>query len=358
MDPLTQGLLGATAAQNLSPPRRHAAAATALGFLSGMAADLDVLIRSSEDALLFLEYHRQFTHSLIFIPLGALLCASVLQLLLARIWPLSFFRSTLYCAAGYATHALLDACTTYGTQLLWPFSDARIAWNVLSIIDPLYTLPIAALVLLAQRGQRRWAARAALCWALSYPLLGLVQRERAETAGWVLATSRDHHPETVEAKPSFANLLLWKTVYRDNGYFYVDAVRVGRQPQIYTGDAIAALDPARDLAWLPHDSRQAQDVARFQWFSKGYTALQPGDPLRIIDIRYSILPHELDALWSIRLYPQHPERGVDYQTHRNSTNKSALLWQMLMGRELPAPPTAAAVATAKTQAAPPASGPL
>ena len=142
MDPLTQGLLGATAAQNINRQQRCAGAAAVLGFLSGMAADLDVLIRSQSDALLFLEYHRQFTHSLIFIPIGALLCATVLSAALRRYWTLPFWRTVLFCGAGYATHALLDACTTYGTQLLWPFSNERIAWNVLSIIDPAYTLPI------------------------------------------------------------------------------------------------------------------------------------------------------------------------------------------------------------------------
>ena len=55
MDPLTQGLLGATAAQNINRQQRCAGAAAVLGFLSGMAADLDVLIRSQSDALLFLE---------------------------------------------------------------------------------------------------------------------------------------------------------------------------------------------------------------------------------------------------------------------------------------------------------------
>ena len=69
MDPFTQGTLGAA----LPQATRHRAdigAAGALGFVSGMAADLDVLIRSSSDPLMFLEYHRQFTHSLIFIPVG------------------------------------------------------------------------------------------------------------------------------------------------------------------------------------------------------------------------------------------------------------------------------------------------
>lgn len=98
-----------------------------LGLLCGLAPDLDVLISSSTDPLLPLEYHRQFTHSLIFIPVGGLICALVLYLLFARHRSLSFGATYLYCTLGYATHALLDSCTTYGTLLLWPFSDMRVA---------------------------------------------------------------------------------------------------------------------------------------------------------------------------------------------------------------------------------------
>ena len=65
MDPLTQGTLGAALPQSLSQ-KQLAGSAGLLGFLAGMAPDLDVLIRSSSDPLLFLEYHRQFTHSLVF----------------------------------------------------------------------------------------------------------------------------------------------------------------------------------------------------------------------------------------------------------------------------------------------------
>ena len=61
MDPLSQGVLGAALPQATAARGRYAGSAGVLGFLAGMAADLDVLIRSSTDPLLFLEYHRQFT---------------------------------------------------------------------------------------------------------------------------------------------------------------------------------------------------------------------------------------------------------------------------------------------------------
>ena len=78
MDLLTQGLVGAVVSESVAV-RKKVAVAAMLGCLSGMAPDLDVLIQSSEDSLLFLEYHRQFTHSLVFIPFGALVCAAVLS---------------------------------------------------------------------------------------------------------------------------------------------------------------------------------------------------------------------------------------------------------------------------------------
>jgi inner membrane protein len=165
MDPLTQGVLGAALPQATAARGRFAASAGLLGFLGGMAADLDVLIRSSSDPLLFLEYHRQFTHSLVFIPAGGLLCALILHGVLGRRRGLKFRQSWLFCTLGYATHALLDACTTYGTMLFWPFSDARIAWNTISIIDPLFTVPLLVAVVLAARRNRPLFARLGLLWA-------------------------------------------------------------------------------------------------------------------------------------------------------------------------------------------------
>ncbi|OMO37445.1 hypothetical protein BCT46_01405 [Vibrio sp. 10N.261.46.E8] len=110
MDPLTQGVLGASLSQSASK-KQHLVVAGVLGLLSGLAPDLDALIKSQSDPLLALEFHRQFTHSLFFIPIGSLICALVLHHLIAKRRGLSFKQSWLFCALGYGTHALLDACT-------------------------------------------------------------------------------------------------------------------------------------------------------------------------------------------------------------------------------------------------------
>jgi inner membrane protein len=330
MDPLTQGVLGAALPQ-ASGKAQHAASAGLLGFFAGMAADLDVLIRSTTDPLLFLEYHRQFTHSLIFIPVGGLICALVLHLIIGRRRGLSFGQTWLFCTLGYATHALLDACTTYGTMLFWPFSEERIAWNTISIIDPLFTIPLLVGVVLAARRRKPLYARVALVWALSYMALGLWQRDEAVDMGYALALERGHTPLRLEAKPSFANILVWKIVYETDDRFYVDAVRASLSPKVFNGASVQKLDIERDMPWLDSGSQQAQDIERFRWFSNGYIARAPEFGNRVIDIRYSMLPNEVAPLWSIELHPGAGKKEhASYLVHRDTgTGKLAQMWRML-----------------------------
>ena len=68
MDPISQGTVGAAFAQSTAN-KSNIIKIGIIGFLAGLAPDLDVLIRSENDPILFLEYHRQFSHSLFLFPL-------------------------------------------------------------------------------------------------------------------------------------------------------------------------------------------------------------------------------------------------------------------------------------------------
>jgi inner membrane protein len=315
MDPISQGALGAVAAQCVAR-RGQTATAGLLGALAGMAPDLDVLIQSQRDPLLFLEFHRQFTHAIAFIPVGALACALVLFPLVRR--RVTGGEAWLYCAVGFATHGVLDACTSYGTQLWWPFSDARFAWSIVSIVDPLFTVPLVLLAVVAARRERAVIARAALAWAVFYLLVGTVQRERAESAGLEHARQRGHAPVAVQAKPAFGSLLLWKTIYEHAGRFHVDAVRIALDVRHFEGDYVDRLVIERDLPWLDPRSQQALSLERFRRFSADSLGLDPERPDIVIDVRYSMLPNRIDPLWGIQLdrdagHADHP-RFVTFRT--------------------------------------------
>ena len=328
MDPISQGILGAAVAQTRSHRTRAIEAAdpgtgastgagavagkqsrsvlwlaAVIGAFSGMAPDLDVLIASSTDPLLFLEFHRQFTHALAFIPIGALLCAVIAHYAVKRFSAvqLSFFSTYLFCLFGYATHALLDGCNSYGTQLFWPFSNERVAWNNVSVVDPLFTLPAIVLVVMGIRRNRQVFAFIAVAWMLGYLLLGVMQRDRALEFGTQLAASRGHTPARLEVKPSFANLVVWKLVYEHDGHYYIEGVRTGTQVTHIAGESAEKLNLATHLPWLASDSQQAKDIERFRWFSDDFLALDKYHPHGIVDVRYSMLPNEVRGLWGIGL---------------------------------------------------------
>jgi inner membrane protein len=300
MDPVSQGVVGAVVAQTAA---RRATLATVAwyGALGGMAPDLDVLFQSPTDPLLFLEFHRQFTHALVFIPVGALLVYWVLRAVANRVTLLQVltpWQGYLACLMGYATHGLLDACTSYGTQLLWPFSDARIAWDTMSIVDPLFTIPLLVLVIAASRSQRLWLTVCACIWMLSIFFMGWWQHQRAMAASEQIAQIRGHDPLRLAVKPSFANLLVWKSIYEFDGHYYVDAVRVGLDSRWYPGARVAKLSLPRDFPGLDADSLQAKDVERFRWFSDDYLSADENQP-RIVDMRYSLVPNQIEPMWGI-----------------------------------------------------------
>ncbi|MFM7120461.1 MAG: metal-dependent hydrolase [Gammaproteobacteria bacterium] len=333
MDPVTQAALGAAVARvgaRTGPdvPHRSAASVSLLvaGAAGGLAPDLDVLIRSATDPLLFLEYHRQFTHALVFIPFGGALVALALWPVLRRwLGPAAVLAAA---TLGYASHGVLDACTSYGTALLWPFSDARVAWNLVSVIDPLLTLPLVVAVLIGLRGDPRWSALFGVAWVLAYLGVGAWQGARAEAAALALARDRGHAPEQLTVKPSFANLMLWKSIYAADGRWWVDAVRAGADVHVIAGEQIVMLDVPQQLPWLRPASRQAVDLARFERFSAGYLAADPARAGRILDVRYSMVPNRIDALWGITLTP---DAGADepaqFWTHRTAApeDRAALM---------------------------------
>lgn len=323
MDILTHGLLGGTLAQSCSR-KSEARAATVVGFLAALLADADALIRSSADPLLTLEYHRQFTHSLVFIPVGALLAALILwPAFKAFRRPLGFRRIYLYALLGYATSGFLDACTSYGTHLLWPFTGERIAWSIISIFDPLFTLILAVALLMGLRGRNTLPARVGLLLAVVYLSAGWFQHQRAEHAMRATIMQRGHEADRLTVKPTMGNLLLWRSIYLSGGIYHVDAVRVAPDGAVrtYPGNMVRAFDLSRDLPALSPASVLYQDIRRFDFFSDGYLALHPEDPGLLGDVRYAMLPTIIRPLWGIRLDSRHPEAHVQFETSRRMSRQ-------------------------------------
>lgn len=360
MDPISQAAIGSVLAQSHPKATTKMALALVAGVIGGMAPDLDILIRSSADPLLAIQFHRHFTHSLFFVPFGGAIVGLALYFSLGA-WarrserkdnsrasrfgnghsPLEWiFFSTL----GFASHGVLDACTSYGTQLYWPFSETRVAWNNIGIIDPIPTIAWIVGAVLAFRLKSVRPARIGLAIGVAYLILGTFQRERADAVQLDLLNSRGHEASRRQVKPTIFQLVLWKSIYEYEGRYYSDAIFVGPfSTRVYLSHAPDGIEKF-DIKSIANPQGTdhtilENDLQRFAWFSDDWLARIPhhetSKQMVIGDIRYSQLPQEIDPLWGIRFDQRKFDRHVEYVTFRHVTDRNfAVFRKMLLGHDL------------------------
>ena len=335
MDPLTQASIGAAAAAIVcrKAETRHA---LLLGALAGAAPDLDVLIRSETDPLLALQYHRHFTHALLIAPLIGLLMAVLFKGLF--FWKhYRYRRLALFGMVGAITHGLIDACTSYGTLLYWPISHHRESWDIISIIDPIFTLPLALLTVIAFVFRRPRFAQYAVALCLIYLSLGSYQRGQATQFAAQIAEERGHESEELSVRPSLANILLWRIVYRSGDQYHVDALRTTpfSDPKQYPGSIVDAFSEESAQIIAPEDSVLADDIERFRFFSQGYLYRYSDEVNVVADLRYAMFPDSIKPLWGIRMNPANPEDHVSMEYFRETSQGSLdRLWRMIRGESV------------------------
>jgi inner membrane protein len=309
-----------------------------IGGVAGAAADLDVFIRSTTDPLLTLQYHRHFTHALIVAPLIGLCVALLFKCIMFRS-KLPFRRCALFAILGALTHGVLDACTSYGTLLYLPFSDHRESWDLISVIDPLFTVPLAFLTLFAFAWRRpRFAQTALVLCAVYFGFCGY-QRHRATMCAEQVARTRGHYPKQYSIRPSFGNTLLWRMIYAFEGRYYVDAVWIapGAEPRIYEGSSVEMFTTEDAKISVAPDSVLGQDIERFRFFSQGYLYQHPSDPMVVGDVRYAMWPDSVVPLWGIRIDPEKAQAHTEMVTYRDPSRRSFdRLWEMIQGRDVEA----------------------
>jgi inner membrane protein len=329
VDTFTQGLLGAAASQAIFG-RKLPRAAALIGFVAGMVPDLDLFMGSSTDPVAIMVYHRQFTHSLLFIPLGALLVS------LLCIWmkPFKGVRWAVYGAAfvGYGSHGVLDACTSYGTLLWWPFSYQRVAWDIIAIVDPLFSLTLLAGLLWAVVARRPWPAQLALGAAVMYLGFGVWQLQRAMAVQDQLVAARGQSIEHRRVMPLPGSLVSWRAVYIAAGQLYVDGVRVPwwNAPLVKPGGTI----PVATFDLVPRAMVEIDGTRRvfevFAWFADGLIAPIDGVPSTIGDLRYGVEASSLMPLWGMQFDPQRPEGPMRWRSSNSSRSRIAMnIWRSL-----------------------------
>jgi inner membrane protein len=302
MDTITQGILGAAVSQSLLS-RRLPRGAGFIGAVGAMVPDLDIFIRSANDPTVAWLFHRHFTHSLIFIPIGGLL-AAVPFLFMSRY---KDHRKEVILASiiGYATHGLLDAFTNYGTQLLWPFSNYRVAWDWIGIVDPIYSLILLLGVILTAYTKQVKPVRIAFLLSSLYLCFGGWQHHRSVETQHQLAAMRGHQIEQSRVMPAPGWLVFWRSVYLANGRLYIDGIRTPwfNSPLVLEGGSA----DATTFQDLPANAQANAETRRqfevFNWFADGLIAPVGDDDNSIGDMRITASVESLTPLWGLKFDP-------------------------------------------------------
>jgi len=331
MDLLTQGLIGASLATTAAGETETRRAAL-IGFASGLLADADALFFSPADPLLVIENHRHFTHSLFFVPVGALIAAALL-------WPFfrrktAFKKLYLFSFLGYSLSGFIDACTSYGTHWLWPVWPERISFHIISIVDPVFSLALLAGLLAAIIKKRPRYVAPALLFCAFYLGLGLLQNARAQEQARNLAQVREQEIRRLVVKPTIGNIFLWRSTYMTGDEIYVDAIHVGPfKTRAYPGARVRIFRPEKDLARIEKNTRLYRDVLRFRKFSDGFIGIDKSLPKVLGDMRFSMTPNGTRPLWGITLDPSRPEKPPPYRFYRDFTKEDRRRFtDMLLGR--------------------------
>ncbi len=224
MDSLSHALLGAMLGQ-VGPARRAGNRALLAGAAIAWIPDIDVAIGYGLSDAAALTFHRGITHSIVF----ALCLSPLLGLVLHR---LDAHRSasrtqwTLLAAMVLASHLALDSLTSYGIQLLQPFSAHSFAVASVSVIDPLYTLPllVAALVIpwLRHTSRHRLTlAATALIVSSGYLASTLYYQHHATRQIQAGFAAAGIEVERLFVKPTLFNAVLWRGIAASGDGYYV-----------------------------------------------------------------------------------------------------------------------------------------
>jgi len=184
MDTITHGIVGALIGKAFfssdpgpaapswrEPPSNPGRVAVISATLGAIFPDIDVFAGPlAHNSLALITWHRNITHSLVVLPLWAIVLALLTRWLAARIrWPAPSTSILIgIYAAGLASHIFLDLLTSFGTMVWSPLNYSRPAWDWVFIIDlTLTSLALAPqLAAWAFRRPDGAAGRAIGLWAL------------------------------------------------------------------------------------------------------------------------------------------------------------------------------------------------
>lgn len=288
MDSITQFTLGAVVSTALLGRKLGPRKAALLGGILGTVPDLDVFLPFDTPVDAFV-LHRGWTHSIFVHALAAPIFG---ELLVRTFKSLRAERLLVWITVYliFVTHAFIDGMTVYGTRLFWPFYPDPVGVGSIFIIDPIYSLPLIAVMIWALL-RKTWSARlhrgviGVLVFSTAYMGLGVVLQTTVERRAEKVFAEAGLAPDQVFAIAAPFTTMVWKVIGLEEDRYhnlYLSLFDEAGAARVYTHprhpELIACLEDSDALAKL-------------QWFSRGfYAADLEGDKVIVSDLRMGLTP--------------------------------------------------------------------
>jgi len=294
MDSLTQIILGAACGEAVLG-KKIGNRALLFGAIGGTIPDLDVFIGRLlyQNEIQAMAFHRGFMHSIFFAIIGCFVFGWLTyklydfgkrkQITTLKDWVLLFFWSIF-------THPILDCFTPYGTQLFTPFTNYRVAFNNISVADPLYTVPflLCMIVLMfynRERTRRKWWLKAGIYTSSAYMIFTIANKFHMDAVFEKSFINKGITYTRFSAQPTIFNNILWYAVAETETQYHLAYYSLLDKSN--TTDNVITVDKNHGLLDM-----NDKNLNTLTWFSKNYFNLskkEAADTYKYTDLRYPML---------------------------------------------------------------------
>ena len=298
MDPLTHTATGLFLSR--AGLKRWTPQAAPILMLAANAPDIDIMA-ASRGWLNYVHYHRHLTHSLVAMPLMAILPVLLVRGVSRK--PVRWAGAFAAALIAVASHLLLDYTNVYGIRLLWPFSAEWLRLDLTGVVDLwIWTVLLLSFVgpwvsklvgseISSGRVQQPNYGRGFAIFALLF--LAFYNGGRAALHARAVATLesrvyRGETPSSVVAIPGF-NPLLWRGLVETREFYdladvdLTGAFNPGGGAIFYKASPDAAIQAARQTSVF----QQFLTFVEFPlWRITMPPELQGGKRVELYDMRF------------------------------------------------------------------------
>ncbi|MDR1985288.1 MAG: metal-dependent hydrolase [Prevotellaceae bacterium] len=292
MDSISHILIGAVAGEIVAGNKLGKKAAL-WGAIIASLPDLDVIAQPFLSPAKSLLFHRGPTHSIIFCILLAPLIAKLLTIIHKKTRK-NFTDWIKVCSWCLFSHIFIDCFNSYGTAIFYPFSNVRVAFDCIGIVDIFLILPLIIALLcfiFIKRGSRMRKIIASSAMALSVLYVGftVLNKISLEQKIKLFFDKQNISYNRILTSPLPLTNLVWLVIVEDEDGFFSANYNL-KQKQIHYKRYFTKNH------YLAENFEKNPEFMRLVRFSKGFYCLSEKENNDIIFYDLRIASFEFDGM--------------------------------------------------------------